>query len=322
MNRSRIFEACSLRLATLAAQVEMLGKLNVLNVHLHCEDFYAHLLNLVYRFDLKNINAVSQNADGFDLIDESARLLLQVSSTSTTQKVKSSLGKDLARYAGYGFRFMSISKDAAHLRSAVYPNPHGLIFDPKEHIYDIGSLLKVLMHMSLTEQRIVYDFLRMELRDTDQAEDLRETNVAAVINLLAAEKLESTLPMAAAPVFHVEEKIAFNNLTAAAGVIDDYKLHHVRVDRIYTEFDKLGSNKSKSVLDAFRNSYHKLGVTYAGDELFFQVVEQISSVIEKSSNYQRIPLEEMQLCVNVLAVDAFIRCKIFKSPVTVNHAPA
>ena len=41
----------------------------------------------------------------------------------------------------------------------------------------------------------------------------------------------------------------------------------------------------------------------------------IDAVIEKtqnSMNYQPIPIDELELCVNILVVDAFIRCKIFK----------
>ncbi|HUB91922.1 MAG TPA: ABC-three component system protein [Dyella sp.] len=322
MNRSHIFELCSYRLATLATQVEMLGKLNILNLHLHCEDFYANLLNLIYGHQLTNVNALVQNADGIDLIDHDAKLLLQVSATATKQKVNASLCKDLSKYKGHGFRFMSISKDASHLRSETYINPHALIFEPAEHIHDIGSLLKAIQHMPLTQQRIVYDFFRKELREPDDDERLKETNVAGVINILAKENLAGVLLPEPVTAFNVDEKIEFNNLTAAAEVIEDYKLHHARVDKIYAEFDSLGANKSKSVLDAFRMTYLKLRLQYSGDELYFQVVENVTSIIEKSTNYQPIPDEELQLCVNVLAVDAFIRCKIFENPVEAVHVAA
>ncbi|WP_445147539.1 ABC-three component system protein [Dyella sp. Tek66A03] len=319
MERSRIFQACSNRLAILATQVDMLGKLNVLNNHLHCEDFYAELLNLIYGYQLKNMNALEQNADGFDLIDEVAELLLQVSATATKKKVESSLNRDLASYKGHGFRFVSISKDASHLRSGTYSNPHDLDFDPSQHIHDVGSLLRVVLHMSLTRQRQVYDFLRDELRDPNDDLVLKETNVASIISILSKEDLDRASPSATTLAFNVDEKIDFNQLSAAAGVIEDYKFHHARVDQIYAEFDQCGVNKSRSVLDAFRTAYHKLGTKFSGDELFFQIVEHVSSVVESSSNYDPIAVEELQLCVNVLAVDAFIRCKIFKNPMGVAH---
>ena len=322
MNRSRIFEACSYRMAVLVAQVEMQGKLNVLNLHVHCEDFYANFLNLLYGYKLTNFNAAVQNADGIDLVDGNAKLILQVSSTATKQKVSGSLGKDLSCYADHGFRFVAISKNAAHLRTEIYANPHGLAFDPAEDIHDVASLLKLIQHMPLAQQRKVYDFLRSELREPDDDDLLKETNVAHVINILAKENLRDVSGPATTADFNVDDKIIFNNLSAAAEVIEDYKLHYPMVDKIYSEFDSLGRNRSKSVLDAFRTTYLKLSSSYSGDELFFQVVEHVSSVIESSANYEAIPHEELQMCVSVLAVDAFIRCKIFKNPKSITHAAA
>jgi hypothetical protein len=322
MNRERIFRMCSKRLTLLAVQVELEGRLNILSLHVHCEDFYADLLNLIFGYALANANATTPNADGFDLVDAQAKLLLQVSATATRQKVTSSLGKDLSGYPGHGFRFMSISKDAAHLRAGTYANPHALTFDPAKDIHDIGSLLKVIQHMTLARQMQVYDFLRKELRDTDEDERLKDTNVAHVINILAKENLRHVAHPETVQAFNVDEKIAFNTLSVAAAVIEDYKLHHARVDRIYSEFDLQGVNKSKSVLDAFRRIYLKLRSQFSGDELFFEIVEAMISVIEHSANYQTLPDEELQLCANVLAVDAFIRCMIFENPMKAHHAAA
>ena len=321
MNRSNIFEACSRHLATLCVQVELLGKLNILNLHVHCEDFYAELLNRLFNLQLKNMNASVQNAEGIDLIDAAAKVLLQVSSTATTQKINSALGKDLSGFKDHEFRFMSISKDAANLRKATYTNPHGLRFDPPQHIYDVGTLLQIILHLELAKQWEIYEFLRAEL--TDGSERLMEdSNLASVINVIAKQNLGSVSPHATPVEFNVDEKVAFNGLGAAAGVIEEYKIFHHVVDRIYTEFDDNGINKSKSVLEAFRFTYLKLSTQYKGDELFFQIVEEVINKIQESANYIKIPVEELQLCVNVLAVDAFIRCKIFKKPNGAVHAAA
>jgi arginine decarboxylase-like protein len=140
--------------------------------------------------------------------------------------------------------------------------------------------------------------------------------------VIAKEDLGDISPGATPLDFNVDDKIAHNGLSGAAGVIEDYKIFYPVVDRIYTEFDNNALNKSKSVLDAFRLTYHKLSGSHAGDELFFQIVEEVITKVRNSSNYIQIPLEELQLCVNVLAVDAFIRCKIFKNPSGVAHAAA
>lgn len=320
MNRSHFFQLCSKQLATLCTQVEMLGKLNILNLHLHCEDFYAGLLNRLFNLKLVNANAIEKNADGIDLVDSIAKVILQVSATATTTKINSALGKDLSTYTGHGFRFMSISKDASVLRKATYTNPHGLIFVPAQHIYDVTALLDIILHMDLPKQRDIYAFLREELSDTATDEQMKESNLASIINIISKEDFSADSPGATTAGFNVEFKVTHNGLLGAAGVIEDYKVFHHRVDRIYAEFDINAVNKSRSVLDAFRRTYCKLRPKYVGDELFFQIVDHVMTAVQQSSNYIEIPLDELELCVSVLAVDAFIRCKIFEKPPEAKHA--
>lgn len=322
MNRSQLFDLCEMHLSTLCTRIELRGKLNILNFHLHCEDFYAGLLNLLFSYQLKNMNAYEQNAEGIDLIDPSAKVILQVSSTATSTKINSALMKDLSAYKGHGFRFVSISKGAEHLRKGKYSNPHGLIFEPASHIYDVVALLNIILHKDIVEQRQVYEYLKRELGDASNDGVIEESNLAAVINIIAKEDLGLFSHGVTATLFNVDEKVACNSLQSAVSVIDEYKIHHHRVDRIYAEFDLQGVNKSKSVLDAFRMIYIKLAPKYSGDELFFQVVEEVTSRVRNSTNYAKIPLDELELCVNVLAVDAFIRCKIFKEPAGAVHADA
>lgn len=319
MNKSAMFDACESKLSWLCARVQLRGKLNILNLNVHCEDFYAGLLNRVYSLQLKNANAQAQNVEGFDLIDAGAQILIQVSATSSKQKVNSALGKDLSKYKGHGFRFMSIAVDAAHLRKETYTNPHELAFDPANDIYDVASILNKIMYMDLKAQREIYHFIKDEL---GEERHLEESNLASVINLIAKENLAAVSSGATPADFNVDDKVAFNNLVAAAHVIEDYKVFHHVVDRIYTEFDNQASNKSKSVLDAFRSIYSQLSAHHAGDDLFYVIVEHVIARVRDSSNYAAIPIEELQLCVNILAVDAFIRCKIFKNPVEAKNAAA
>lgn len=322
MNRSAIFEACVTHLSVLCTRVELAGKLNILNLHVHCEDFYCQLFNKLYPLKLANMNANVQNVEGIDLIDSIAEVIVQVSSTATRQKVNSALGKNLAAYQGYSFRFVSISKDATHLRALDYINPHKLVFDPANDIYDVSSLLQVILHMELPRQREIYDFLRDELSEPGSERLKEESNLASVINSIAKQDLDGSLLDTTNANFNVDEKVALNDLHAAAGVIEDYKVYHHIVDRIYAEFDANGVNKSKSVLEAFRMAYFRLSAKFSGDALFFRITEDMVEKVRESSNFARIPIDELNLCVTVLAVDAFIRCKIFKRPSGVTHVAA
>ncbi len=321
MNRSSYWNLCEQRLAVLCTRVEFRGKLNILDFHLHAEEFYMNFLNVLFGYSLKNMNQLTQNAEGIDLIDDVNKLVLQVSATATKAKVESALSKDLGSYKGYRFNFVSISKDASNLRKQSFNNPHSLIFTPQNDIHDVQSILKYILHLDIDKQRIIYNFLKSELQSNDDP-PLIESNLAAVINILAKENFSDVKCVANHRAFKIDKKLAFNNLKAAAIVIEDYKLQHHRIDKMYAVFDSSGRNKSNSVLSWLRQSYIKLSCQYSDDDLFFQVVEQAIKTVQTSTNYIDIPLEELAMWINALTVDAFIRCKIFKNPEGLTDAPA
>ncbi|AHK19987.1 ABC-three component system protein [Yersinia similis] len=317
MNRSVYFDLCERRLSLLCYSVEIRGKLNILNFNLHCEDFYVYFFNLLFGYSLENTNQQSNNFEGIDLIDQNNKIVLQVSATATKAKIDSALTKNLSVYKGHQFKFISIAKDASELRSKIYKNPHALVFAPIDDIHDVKTLLNFILHLDISKQKEVYGFLRRELED-ESSNSLSETNIAAIINALAKEDFTIVDSVDHPKAFDVEKKIVFNNLNAAEYIIEDYKIHHSKVSHIYSEFDQMGKNVSVSVLASFRSCFSKLSMNYSGDELFFKVIESSIEIVKKSANFSHIPLEELELCVSILAVDAFIRCRIFKDPNGVN----
>lgn len=317
MNRSIYFDLCEKRLTLLCYSVELRGKLNILNYNLHCEDFYVHFFNLLFGYSLKNTNQEKHNFEGIDLIDENGKIVLQVSSTATKTKIDSALNKDLRLYKGHQFKFISIAKDASDLRNKTYTNPHALVFIPQQDIHDVKSILNVISHLDITKQKEIHGFLKNELQE-ESDDVLIETNIAAVINILAKEDFSNVETTDFPQPFDVTDKITFNNLNAAEYIIEDYKIHHGKVSRIYSEFNQMGKNSSLSVLSSFRTIFVKLSTQYTGDELFFKIIDSSVEMVRKSANFTQIPLEELELCVSILAVDAFIRCKIFREPNGVN----
>ena len=49
-------------------------------------------------------------------------------------------------------------------------------------------------------------------------------------------------------------------------------------------------------------------------QIFFNIIKNISEYIKSSSNYIEISDEELEQCVRIIVVDAFIRCKVFEKP--------
>jgi len=320
VNRPDYFNVIEERLSLLALRITNRGKLNILDYHGHSENFYQYFLNEVYGWAVINENDNKQNVEAIDLIDHVNKFVIQVSSTASKQKIESSLSKKLIEsYKSYTFKFVSIAKDADDLRKDTFKNPHGINFIPSSEIIDIKSILTRIRGMHIDDQKRIYNFVKKELVAEIDPMKL-ESNLAAVINILSKEDWDKSEPVSEINTFEIDRKISHNNLNAAKSIIEDYMVHYGRLDKIYTEFDSQGSNKSKSVLSTIRQDYLKLISNLTDDQLFFEVIFKVQDKILNSSNYTSIPIDELELCVNILVVDAFIRCKIFENPNNYNYA--
>ncbi|KAF0106106.1 MAG: hypothetical protein FD146_2822 [Anaerolineaceae bacterium] len=314
MSRQTYFNYIEEELSLLATRIEVRGYLNILDLNLHSENFYLHFLNLLFAWKLENLNAVDPNAQAIDLIDTTNKIVVQVSATATRQKIESALAKkNLSAYKGYSFKFIFISKDAKGLRAKTFLNPHKLKFSPANDIFDVPSLLKLIHVMNIDQMKDVYEFLKKELKSEPDPEKA-ESNLTTIIKILSKEVWsQDALDFETIP-YDIEAKISYNQLEAARDLIDDYKIHYSRIDKIYSDFDRLGANKSLSILNGIRTEYVKLGSVGSPDQRFLLIVEKVVQKIRASANYTPIPEDELSLCVHILVVDAFIRCKIFKNP--------
>ena len=321
MNRMVYFDYIEEKLNTLAYRVEVRNKLNLLELNIHSENFFAYLCNIIFDLELENLNFSYQNIDGIDLIDNKNKVVVQVSSTCTKVKIENSLSRNIyTKYKDYSYKFMSISKNASTvLKNNTFKNPYGIKFDPKQDIWDIGLLLKEISNQAVSKQRFLYDFIKAELGQEVDCVKI-ESNLAKVINILAEETLDINAGSPEINSFAIEDKISFNNLEDAKDIIDDYKIFYHKLDEIYSEFDKEGKNKSFSVLQEIRRKYIELNrLNNTPTDIFYEIINSVMKVIIESSNYIEMPMEELQICTDILVVDAFIRCKIFKNPEGYNH---
>jgi len=319
MNRTWHFDYVEEKLSILTTRVELRGKLNILDLHIHSENFYLHFFNLLLGWELKNENTTSQNVASIDLIDRKGKKFIQVSATNTKEKIEDTLAKYILKdYSDYSFKFISISKDAANLRNKTFKNPYNIAFDPKKDIYDVKSILDIILPLDIDKQRVIQEFIKKELGQETDIEKL-DSNLTTIVNILAKENLnENEKPNVKS--FEIDRKITYNNLKTTKIIIEDYKIHHNRLEKIYREFDEQGANKSLSVLQNLRQEYAKLSSNFLGDELFLKIKDDIIEIIRQSANFIKMPIEELELCVNILLVDTFIRCKIFENPENYNYA--
>lgn len=153
----------------LSHRVESRGKLNILNLHLHSEDFYLHFFNLLYGFELENINAYKPNVPAIDLIDRTEKIIIQVSSTSTKAKIEGALKKKIMLdHDDYTFKFISIAKNASDLKKKTYSTPPKIKFDPQKDIHYPASILDEIKSLEIDELKVIYEFIKAELGEEER----------------------------------------------------------------------------------------------------------------------------------------------------------
>ena len=316
MNRTRYYNYIEEKLNFLAYRIEKRGKINLLDLNIHSETFFAELFNILYDYNLVNLNYIKQNTEGIDLVDTKNKIIIQVSATCTKEKIENSLNKGIYLfYKDYNFKFISISKEvSSKLKATEFENPYNLIFDSQKDILDSTTLLRYILNLEIDKQKILFEFIKKELGEEISTIKV-DSNLATIINILAEEDLDFKNTEINTTVFVIEEKINYNNLNRVRELIDDYKIFSVKLDQKYVEFDRGGKNRSTSILQIIRKQYVKLrNEKKDSGEIFYGVVENIIKIIEESTNYKKLPFEELEMCVDILVVDAFMRCKIFENP--------
>lgn len=313
MKRVEYYNYIDERLALLALRVEKRGKLNILDYHIHSEFFYRDLFNILYGYRLDNVNTTNQNVEAIDLIDKNAKVIIQVSATNKVAKIKSSLSKcseDL--YNGYSFKFISIAKTAKNLRNKSYSTPNSISFTPDDDIYDLDSILRDIQGFEIDKLCTLHEFIEKELgRETPQLK--LNSHLTTIINILSKDAL-TTYELPNPVCFQIEEKVEYNKLSTYKQLVADYLLYHKTISEIYSTYDSMGKNKSLSVLNSIRKLYIENKANLDGDDLFKAIIIGVKQKITDSKNFEPMAEEELDMCIDILIVDAFIKCKIFKNP--------
>lgn len=118
MNRSNYFNYIEEKIDFLSYRISRRGKINLLDLNIYSETFFADMINMLLKLELKNLNAVQQNMEGIDLIDHRNKIIAQVSSTNTKQKIENSLKKKVMEdYNDYRFIFIPIVGESEVLRT-------------------------------------------------------------------------------------------------------------------------------------------------------------------------------------------------------------
>lgn len=315
MNRDIYVAKIKTLLNILKSEIKDSGKLNLLDINVHAEDFFRDLLNLIYGWQLQNMNQWILNAAGGDLWYDYGKIVIQVSSTATKDKIQSSIDKLSAeQFAGYGFKFLriDIDGDVIKLRKELYNTHDDIVFDPSADIVDISTLLKDIAHLDIYCMRKVCELCEKEIVPLDTPK-VTETDLAIVVKALATNVKDWTKERR--PIkYDVEKKIDFNHLEERRRLINDYKLYIGKLNAVYGEFVDNGTGCEFIILQNLSDMYSRYLGQYESNALFDKIVDEARELALNSKSAEDISVDRVNVCINVIVVDAFIRCRIFEDP--------
>ena len=166
LNRALYLGNIADSLALLSHQVTVRNAINLYDINIVAETFYADLLNLIFDYELKNANTIEKNAPGIDLIDEKNRISIQVTSDNTSEKIKHSIKEFISNrsYEKYDRMVMLILTGKKNYKTQFYTK--GLFqFDKNSDIWDIKDLIKKVNALDTRKLKEINDFLQHEFND-------------------------------------------------------------------------------------------------------------------------------------------------------------
>lgn len=124
--------------------------------------------------------------------------------------------------------------------------------------------------------------------------------------------------------FNIEEKILYNDIKYNKSLIDEYKVFYPKINALYNELENQGTFKKEKLLRYIHQTYLRIKGLYIGastdqheiikknsDNIIEDVLSELLNAVTKDGkSYQ----EDVEFCISIVMVDAFMRCKILEEP--------
>jgi len=146
------------------------------------------------------------------------------------------------------------------------------------------------------------------------------------ISALADIELDDLAEVESLKSFNPSDKINYNCIKRNVSVINEYKVYHTKINSLYEELEKQGSIKKVKLLRTIRQVYIQVKGKFVldsendlelvrenSDDIFDAVIDELYHKMEDSSFWE----EDIVFSINLIVVDAFMRCKILEEPIEV-----
>lgn len=164
-------------LAVWEVKIKNLNAVNLQDINIISEQVICELLNLVFGYQLKNVNAEQNNQPSIDLADNQNRIAFQVTSSGTAKKVKDTI----ASFVKYGLydHYDQLFILVLGKKQQRYPliEKGQFVFNAAQHILDFKDLFKQISFMPSAKLKQLANLLESEARVEKKQHQNAATNL-------------------------------------------------------------------------------------------------------------------------------------------------
>ena len=238
-------------LALLSKEVTMRNAINLYDINIIAEDFFPGLLNIIYGFELINVNHFKKNAAAIDLCDSKNKLSIQVTSDNSSTKVKHTIKEFIENesYKTYDKLIILILTQKKNY-TVDFDTEGKFLFDKKKDIWDIESIIKYINTLETIKLKEINDYLSRELNDKYYvSQKTQASEVETIIDLIEYISLHKEVKKVRETVIDPEYKIYKRFREFANNIITEYTtLLAIYGEAIYTVSDTLGIDEAQDII--------------------------------------------------------------------------
>jgi len=291
------------KLILLSYSLETNSKLNLLDQHLWSENFLSEFLSIVYNASFENLNIGCSNFPGGDLVDHNKKIVVQVSTNISKDKLNSTVDKisKEAIISTYEIWFVAL----------VLKSPRNI--NNKVKYINIPNLLKDIQNFPSDKINKISILCDRELKVTS-TKNKNFSDITRIINILSSTQMSSDFT-SDAQAFKIQEKIEYNKLEDLQSYINEFLVYEGKIKSIYDEYDRDSTNKSSVVLSYINSKFTRVkSSTLKPKELFFKLLDELKNDVITSADYKQQTIEDLEFYLGIILVDAFVKCRIFDKP--------
>ncbi len=188
-------------------------------------------------------------------------------------------------------------------------------------------------HHKITDDTSVYTVEVLQKMKRDHEKIIREHSMVGqntisnnpsiltqVINILGSQLFDNSVLEETENAPNPEEKIRYNNVLEYKSIIEEYRIYHGKLGKIYQEIENQGSTKKEFLLKNINALYLREKSKYASieeirnnaDLIFESIKNRLWDKIQGLDS--QIPVEAVEISILIIMVDAFMRCEILEEP--------